>query len=442
MSMINNKVESTNPPSDASVNLIPEEEIKKLKEAVEVLDSHLAIYVDSDLENTVTKYYNKFQDRAIRLNEELKALREVVIKANREYESFKRDFGEIIEEKGWGNKCYYGVPILDSYDEENDWDKFWLESLRNVLKEDEEDYRLALNKMTNGMAYTLPKDIYYYRIAGKPATENAQVNKAVTAYAAKMIQLFKFVSQLSDSLRKALLNVVETEEVKEMAPIDIYTKEEVIHLKDELSKAIESREYVNDEEGEKISETVGEILKKTELPFNPKDSEEFKKIASDLHQQLETRDQQINSLKKQVFVTFLSDLYRLYDHLKKSGDELYGLNMEVGNDPYLKMFIDMTDRLIDRVSGYLKESFGITPLDIVVDETEYEDLNEADKLDIQTADPALEESLSNKIKKIIENGFVRIDPISGKEVVVKRAKVDVYTEYKAMEEKKTPQDEQ
>ena len=178
------------------------------KETLSAIDEINKIYLPDNAELLeVINQRNDLLDEIKTLNAKLANIKEDVLESNKLYESFKKDFAQSVAEDSWGEKIFYALPIFDEFDANDPWIVQWCDVMRDAVNEENrENIRNFINKNLYNSTFSLPKDIYYYKVNPKEIKDvEKDVSKLANVFSTKTWIFFKFIKDFSDHLRTNLL---------------------------------------------------------------------------------------------------------------------------------------------------------------------------------------------------------------------------------------------
>jgi hypothetical protein len=377
----------------------------------------------------VVQQYDLLIDQIAVLKNKLDTLRTDIIQANELYDSFKRDFANVIESTNWGEKLYYAIPLYEDFDDKDEWIQQWCQVLGKAVTENKENLRIFINKNLYNNVFSLPKDVYYYKANANEVNNVApKVRDAVHVFSTKTLIFFKFIKDFSDALRSTLLRIVTLD-----GGYDTFVLE-----KSKLpsnDKLINDKNYINSlkDEGQNLDEKMAsfynELILTAKIGKVIENPDGFVSEARKLYQKVQDFQNNLNSLSKRLYTDSLIDIYKLYDTVGKSLNDFRQLENEVSDtDEISKLcclrFSSMLEKILETITKFLRDSYNIIPLAIELNKNfnEY-DVNWYDVLVAEDA-PSLE--LTECISSITDTGFAKCN-VDGKiEFVTKPAKISVY----------------
>ena len=377
----------------------------------------------------VVQQYDLLIDQIAVLKNKLDTLRTDIIQANELYDSFKRDFANVIESTNWGEKLYYAIPLYEDFDDKDEWIQQWCQVLGKAVTENKENLRIFINKNLYNNVFSLPKDVYYYKANANEVNNVApKVRDAVHIFSTKTLIFFKFIKDFSDALRSTLLKIVTID-----GGYDTFVLE-----KSELpsnDKLINDKNYINNlkNEGQDLDEEMASFYKKliliSKIGKVIDDPDGFVSEARNLYQKVQEFQNNLNSLSKRLYTDSLIDIYKLYDTVGKSLNDFRQLENELSDtDEISKLcclrFSSMLEKILETITKFLRDSYNITPLAIELNKNfnEY-DVNWYDVLVAEDA-PSLE--LTECISSITDTGFAKCNADGDIVFVTKPAKISVY----------------
>lgn len=368
---------------------------------------------------------NVLLDEITVLNKKLSYIQKDVLNSNKLYDSFKKDFAQSVAEDSWGEKIFYALPIFDEYDAKDPWIVKWCDTMRDAVNEENrENVRNYINKNLYNSTFSLPKDIYYYKMNPEEIKDvEKDVLKLANVFSTKTWIFFKFIKDFSDQLR---LNLLKSQLFENISESDLY-KIEIPSL-EEIENDKNSVLSNGDPEME-IYEKYIDIEKNTNITTIVKNSGTYIASARELYQKVISFRTELASFEKQVYTTSLMDIYRLYDSVKKCVDDfekartLLPESDETSNICCTK-FIYRIQKLLSKIEDYLFQSYSIKPIDIKVGEkfSNYDIL----WYEVLTAEDAPNEELIECVSFISDTGFAKYDINGVVEKTTRAAKISVY----------------
>lgn len=374
---------------------------------------------------------NSLLDEIKTLNDKLANIQEDVLKSNKLYESFKKDFAQSVAEDSWGEKIFYALPIFDEYDANDPWIVQWCDVMRDAVNEENrENVRNFINRNLYNSTFSLPKDIYYYKINPKEIKNvEKDVSKLANVFSTKTWIFFKFIKDFSDHLRTNLLKsqlFVPLAE-SELEKIKIPSQEEI--QKDERMV------LTNGDSELEMYEKYRKLVNVAKIIQN---SSSYIAEARDLYQQVLSFRTELSSFEKQVYTTSLMDIYRLYDSVKKCITDFEKAQSLLSDSDETSSkccanFIYRIQRMIGKIEDYLFQAYSIKPINIKVGEkfTNYDVL----WYEVLTAEDAPNENLVECVSFISDTGFAKYDINGAVEKTTRAAKISVYRNTVVKEDK-------
>jgi hypothetical protein len=419
-------------PTDEGKNDTPINNIEVYKATLTAIDEIDQIYSSKNAELLeVINQRNALLDEIKALYKKLADIREDVLKSNELYESFKRDFAQSVAEDNWGEKIFYALPIYDEYDASDPWVVQWCDVIRNAINEENrENIRNFINRNFYNSTFSLPKDIYYYKINPKELKDvNPDVSKLAYIFSTKTWIFFKFIKDFSDNLRQTLLKTQLFASLTEddFEKVEIPSQEEIQEDKNMVltNGDSEMRMYEKYRNKGKLTEII-------------KNSSDYITSARELYQQVSSFRSELSSFEKQVYTTSLMDIYRLYDSVKnciadfEKAQSLLSDSDEISNICCAK-FIFRVKKMIGKIEDYLSQAYRIRPIDIKVGEK----FSNYDVMwyEVLTAEDAPNEDLIECISFISDTGFAKYDINGVIEKATRVAKISVYKNTVVKEDK-------
>lgn len=425
---------------DKSEDLLPDEgkndtPIKNeevYKETLSAIDEINKIYLPDNAELLeVINQRNDLLDEIKTLNDKLANIKEDVLESNKLYESFKKDFAQSVAEDSWGEKIFYALPIFDEFDANDPWIVQWCDVMRDAVNEENrENIRNFINKNLYNSTFSLPKDIYYYKVNPKEIKDvEKDVSKLANVFSTKTWIFFKFIKDFSDHLRT---NLLKSQLLVPLAESDLEKVE--IPSQDEIQ--IDEQLVLTN--GDPELEMYGKYRKKDNVVKIIQNSGSYIVEARDLYQQVLSFRTELSSFEKQVYTTSLMDIYRLYDSVKKCITDFSKAQslLSDSDEPSSKCcanFIYRIQRMIGKIEDYLFKAYSIKPIDIKVGEkfTNYDVL----WYEVLTAEDAPSENLVECVSFISDTGFAKYDVNGIVEKTTRAAKISVYRNTVVKEDK-------
>ena len=147
--------------TDAPIN-----NVEEYKDTLSAINEVNKIYSPENAELLeVINQRNALLNEIETLNVKLSNIREDVLESNKLYESFKKDFAQSVAEDNWGEKIFYALPVFDEFDANDPWIVQWCDVMRDAVNEgNRENIRNFINRNLYNSTFSLPKDIYYYKM--------------------------------------------------------------------------------------------------------------------------------------------------------------------------------------------------------------------------------------------------------------------------------------
>ena len=425
---------------DKSEDLLPDEgkndtpinNEEVYKETLSAIDEINKIYLPDNAELLeVINQRNDLLDEIKTLNDKLANIKEDVLESNKLYESFKKDFAQSVAEDSWGEKIFYALPIFDEFDANDPWIVQWCDVMRDAVNEENrENIRNFINKNLYNSTFSLPKDIYYYKVNPKEIKDvEKDVSKLANVFSTKTWIFFKFIKDFSDHLRT---NLLKSQLLVPLAESDLEKVE--IPSQDEIQ--IDEQLVLTN--GDPELEMYGKYRKKDNVVKIIQNSGSYIVEARDLYQQVLSFRTELSSFEKQVYTTSLMDIYRLYDSVKKCITDFSKAQslLSDSDEPSSKCcanFIYRIQRMIGKIEDYLFKAYSIKPIDIKVGEkfTNYDVL----WYEVLTAEDAPSENLVECVSFISDTGFAKYDVNGIVEKTTRAAKISVYRNTVVKEDK-------
>lgn len=402
------------------------------KETLSAINEINKIYLPDNAELLeVISQRNDLLDEIKTLNGKLANIKEDVLESNKLYESFKKDFAQSVAEDSWGEKIFYALPIFDEFDATDPWIVQWCDVMRDAVNEENrENIRNFINKNLYNSTFSLPKDIYYYKMNPKEIKDvEKDVSKLANVFSTKTWIFFKFIKDFADHLRTNLLKsqlLVPLDE-SDLEKVDIPSRDE-IQIDEQLVLT----------NGDPELEMYGKYKKKDNVVKIIQNSNNYIVEARDLYQQVLAFRTELGSFEKQVYTTSLMDIYRLYDSVKKCISDFTKTQslLSDSDEPSSKCcanFIYRIQRMIGKIEDYLFKAYSIKPIDIKVGEkfTNYDVL----WYEVLTAEDAPSEDLVECVSFISDTGFAKYDVNGIVEKTTRAAKISVYRNTVVKEDK-------
>lgn len=375
----------------------------------------------------IIQQYDKLIDQINDLKKIHENLKADSILSNELYDSFKREFANVVENANWGEKLYYALPLFEDYDDKDEWINQWCYVMENSVKEEnKENIRIFINRNLYSSVFPLPKDVYYYK-ANQAQVQNvsARVRDSIYVFSSKTWMFFKFIKDCSESLRLALLKTVSID-------TNLDSSLEKIELPS-LQKLGEDKNLVLQlrDTGEEISGDINEkyILLPDTLASIIGNPDKFINEARSLYQQVQELQNNLSSLSKRIYTTSLVEVYKLYDTLNKSLSDFRVLEQELPQiDEISKLcclkFSDMIEKLLCTIVSFLKNAYNIQPLELEINRN----FNQYDVnwYDVLVSEDAPSAEMIECISSITDAGFAKYNSDGDIDFVTRPAKISVY----------------
>ena len=402
------------------------------KETLSAIDEINKIYLPDNAELLeVINQRNDLLDEIKTLNAKLANIKEDVLESNKLYESFKKDFAQSVAEDSWGEKIFYALPIFDEFDANDPWIVQWCDVMRDAVNEENrENIRNFINKNLYNSTFSLPKDIYYYKVNPKEIKDvEKDVSKLANVFSTKTWIFFKFIKDFSDHLRT---NLLKSQLLVPLAENDL--EEVEIPSQDEIQ--IDKQLVLTNGDIELVM--YGKYREKDNVVKIIQNSSNYMVNARNLSQQVSSFRTELSSFEKQGYTTSLMDIYRLDDSVKKCITDLSKAQslLSDSDEPSSKCcanFIYRIQRMIGKIEDYLFKAYSIKPIDIKVGEkfTNYDVL----WYEVLTAEDAPSEDLVECVSFISDTGFAKYDVNGIVEKTTRAAKISVYRNTVVKEDK-------
>lgn len=376
--------------------------------------------------------YNKLIGTIEVLNNKLEDVKRDVIRANSRYDEFKRSFANVIDDSQLFEKLYYVLPIFTDYDGNDLWVNQWLEIVRLATKDENyKDLRNFINKYLYGTIFSLPKDVYCYKItASQISGVSESVQKFAFVLASRIAAYIKYIKDISDQLRHSMYKTLMAEPVKsvlEYGPVSIVPKCEL-----ETDLEFAEKILADKESSEKECELINKykfINHQNNKIFENQDG--FIAFARTTYQKILDFQNVLNTLGKQVYTSSLVDLYKLYDNVSKSLNDLSKIQCNLPeiddeSQSFVKRVFFMLQDLLNLIEKYLRESYNIRPLKEIQEGINFNNID-ITWYDVLVAIDAPSEELVECIASISDTGFAKFNNNDNVEFVVRPAKVSVYS---------------
>lgn len=400
----------------------PDNNVEEYKDTLSAINEVNNIYSPENAELLeVINQRNALLNEIKTLNVKLSNIREDVLESNKLYESFKKDFAQSVAEDNWGEKIFYALPVFDEFDANDPWIVQWCDVMRDAVNEgNRENIRNFINRNLYNSTFSLPKDIYYYKMNPNEIKDvDKDVSKLANVFSTKTWIFFKFIKDFSDHLRTNLLKSQLFDSLKEIDLEEIPSLEKIqIDEKIVLTNGDSDYNMLRYYKG--VKDNVVRIIQS---------SSSYIAEARDLYQQVLSFRTELSSFEKQVYTTSLMDIYRLYDSVKKCITDFEKVQnfLSDSDEPSSKCcanFIYRIQRMIGKIEDYLLKAYSIKPIDIKVGEkfTNYDVL----WYEVLTAEDAPNENLVECVSFISDTGFAKYDVNGDVEKTTRAAKISVY----------------
>lgn len=400
----------------------PDNNVEEYKDTLSAINEVNKIYSPENAELLeVINQRNALLNEIKTLNDKLSNVREDVLISNKLYESFKKDFAQSVAEDNWGEKIFYALPIFDEFDANDPWIVQWCDVMRDAVNEgNRENIRNFINRNLYNSTFSLPKDIYYYKMNPNEIKDvDKDVSKLANVFSTKTWIFFKFIKDFSDHLRTNLLKSQLFDSLKEIDLEEIPSQEK-IQIDEKIVLTNGDADYNMLRYYKGVNDNVVRIIQ---------NSSSYIADARDLYQQVLSFRTELSSFEKQVYTTSLMDIYRLYDSVKKCITDFEKVQnlLSDSDEPSSKCcanFIYRIQGMIGKIEDYLLKAYSIKPIDIKVGEkfTNYDVL----WYEVLTAEDAPNESLVECVSFISDTGFAKYDVNGDVEKTTRAAKISVY----------------
>lgn len=409
--------------SEEEKSNIPINNNEVYKETLTAIYDIKEIYTSDNTELLeVINQRNVLLDEIIVLNERLANIQENVLKSNILYDEFKKGFAQSVAEDSWGEKIFYALPIFDEYDANDPWIVLWCDVMQEAVKDkNKKNIRNFINKNLYNSTFSLPKDVYYYKINPKEIKDvEKDVTKLANVFSTKTWIFFKFIKDFSDHLR---LNLLKSQL---LAPLTKRDLDKVIFpSQQEIQEDVDIVLTNGDSEME-IYKKYRNYSKITEIIQS---SSAYIASARELYQQVLSFRTELCSFEKQVYTKSLMDVYRLYDSVKKCMADFENAQslLSDSDEPSsicCAKFIYRIQKMISKIEDYLFQAYSIKPIDIKVGEN----FNNYDVMwyEVLTAEDAPNENLIECVSSISDTGFAKYNINGVVEKVTRAARISVY----------------
>ena len=400
----------------------PDNNVEEYKDTLSAINEVNKIYSPENAELLeVINQRNALLNEIKTLNDKLSNVREDVLMSNKLYESFKKDFAQSVAEDNWGEKIFYALPIFDEFDANDPWIVQWCDVMRDAVNEgNRENIRNFINRNLYNSTFSLPKDIYYYKMNPNEIKDvDKDVSKLANVFSTKTWIFFKFIKDFSDHLRTNLLKSQLFDSLKEIDLEEIPSQEK-IQIDEKIVLTNGDADYNMLRYYKGVKDNVVRIIQ---------NSSSYIADARDLYQQVLSFRTELSSFEKQVYTTSLMDIYRLYDSVKKCITDFEKVQnlLSDSDEPSSKCcanFIYRIQGMIGKIEDYLLKAYSIKPIDIKVGEkfTNYDVL----WYEVLTAEDAPNERLVECVSFISDTGFAKYDVNGDVEKTTRAAKISVY----------------
>ena len=400
----------------------PDNNVEEYKDTLSAINEVNKIYSPENAELLeVINQRNALLNEIETLNVKLSNIREDVLESNKLYESFKKDFAQSVAEDNWGEKIFYALPVFDEFDANDPWIVQWCDVMRDAVNEgNRENIRNFINRNLYNSTFSLPKDIYYYKMNPNEIKDvDKDVSKLANVFSTKTWIFFKFIKDFSDHLRTNLLKSQLFDSLKEIDLEEIPSQEK-IQIDEKIVLTNGDADYNMLRYYKGVKDNVVRIIQ---------NSSSYIADARDLYQQVLSFRTELSSFEKQVYTTSLIDIYRLYDSVKKCITDFEKVQnlLSDSDEPSSKCcanFIYRIQGMIGKIEDYLLKAYSIKPIDIKVGEkfTNYDVL----WYEVLTAEDAPNESLVECVSFISDTGFAKYDVNGDVEKTTRAAKISVY----------------
>lgn len=378
--------------------------------------------------------YQKYSGDLNEVSERIKIIKADEITANRRYDAFVRQFSDIVENSGFGEKQFYAIPLVEECNDDSIWDNLWCNTIKEALDENNRaNIRLYLSRNLFNSPFTLPQGMYFYKLnEEKIKGVSDGITKSARELASNMVLMFRLLKETSDKIRNALVETIDYD--NELISDTIIIPKD-LEKDEETALALVNCETIGEHELREFESLIrryasenSEIKRFINVGSNSNQKELNDKI-KEVYQKLLKKQEDLKALDKLVYNKSISGLYKLYDIVTKNHNDfvekklnLDGINT---NDfDYCDNIIEMTSKILKAVETYLYESFCIKPLEIIVG-SDYNKLD-VDWFEVLAPEDAPNEELKERVASIVEPGFAKYDDKGCIDHIVKPAKITVY----------------
>lgn len=378
--------------------------------------------------------YQKYCDDLNEVSERIKTIKADEITANRQYDVFVRQFSDVVENSGFGEKQFYAIPLVEECNDDSEWNNLWCKTIKEAVEEkNRANIRLYLSRNLFNSPFTLPQGMYFYKLnEEKIKGVGDSITKSARELASNMVLMFKLLKETSDKIRNALVETIDYE--NELISDTIIIPKD-LEKDEEIALALVNCETIGEHELREYESLIrkyasdnSEIKRFIDVGSNSNQKELNDKI-KDVYQKLLKKQEDLKVLDKLVYNKSISGLYKLYDIVTKNHNDFVEkkLNLDGTNTndlDYCNIIIDMTSKLLEAIETYFYESFCIKPLEIIVG-SDYNKID-VDWFEVLAPEDAPNEELKERVASIVEPGFAKCDNNGSLDHVVKLAKITVY----------------
>lgn len=388
--------------------------------------------------------YNELVKKIANLNHEVRLIKDDEMKANEYYDEFKKDFAQVIESGNWGEKLYYALPIYENYDDSDVWIAQWHKVVKEaLLPENCADIRNFINRNLYSNVCSLPKDVYNYKVKSVVLKGiSDEVVKQACIFASRTGTFFKLIKDFSEQLRNTLYrsvslrSLVLSKFVKRATFIDSRTKtiniisnEEIQRDKSEVETIVANSEADKEEKLRIYYNKYAKHIKLLDEIIKNEDS--FVADARSLYQEVLSYQEQITSLKKQIYTASLTEVYKLYDNIIRCISDFTNIKRNLSDTDaasilYCENMLHMLRQLQETIEGYLLKSYYIKPLKEIQIGKKYEDFDSM-WYEVFYAEESPTEELKLCVSSITDTGFAKYQENEIVDYVTRTARISVYS---------------